>query len=81
MLAVSVLIDQLLMFLIGSGEGMGAGGRIQNIVIVIGVRGIQSSFQTGKTGVGNGTGGKTHVGVSVVGMVDLQIFRTAPAAG
>ena len=53
---------------------MGSGGRIQNVEIVIGGAGVQCGLQTCQTGIGNGTGGKADIGVSVVGMVDPQIL-------
>ncbi len=54
---------------------MAAQSGIKHIEIVVGIRGVQSGPDTGKTGVGNGSGSQTGVRIGVVGAVDLQILR------
>ena len=58
------------------GEFMLAGLGVQGVVEVIGIVGIQRRVQAGQTGVGNGTGGQSHVGIGVEGTVDLQILHS-----
>ena len=55
------------------GELVGAGGRIQNVVIVAGIFRIQSCIQAVKTRIGDGCGNQTCVDTGIVGAVDSQI--------
>ena len=51
-----------------------SGTLIINKVVVIGLLGIQSSIQTGQSGVGDRTGGQPLVGVGVIGAgIDLLV--------
>ena len=55
------------MLLLGGGELVHTGGRIEHIVVIIVAFGVQRRLQAGKAGVRDGRGGQANVSVGVVG--------------